>query len=56
MEAAGVDSLEQESDAVNAQGRTIRERGCILRVTIHYQNWFSTWLGTRCVRDWFQEG
>lgn len=51
-----MDSLDQESDAVNAQGRTIRERGSILRVTIHYQNWFSTWLGTRCVRDWFQEG
>ena len=55
MEAAGVDSLDQESDAVSAKGRTIRERGCILRVTIHYQNWFSTWLGTRCV-PWFQEG
>ena len=39
-------SLEEESDTVNAKGRSFRERGLILRVTIFYQNWFSCWFGT----------
>lgn len=49
LRAAGVYSLEEETDIVNAKGRSFRERGCILRVIIHYQNWYSTWMGTRCV-------
>ena len=47
LRAAGVSSLEEESDTVNAKGRSFRERGLILRVTIFYQNWFSCWFGTR---------
>ena len=47
--AAGVVSLDESSDAVSARGRSIRERGCVLRVTIFYENWYSTWLGTRYV-------
>lgn len=47
LAAAGVGSLDQLSDVVDARGRSFRQRGCILRVTIYYQNWRSTWLGAR---------
>lgn len=47
LEAGGVVSLDQPSDSVNSKGKTIRERGMILQVTIYYQNWFKTWFGTR---------
>ena len=47
--AAGVGSLDVASDTVNSKGRSFRERGVILRVTISYQNWFNTWIGARQV-------
>ena len=47
LQAGGVSSLDEKSDAVNAKGQTIRQRGAILRVSIHYQNWYNTWFGTR---------
>lgn len=46
LQAGGVSSLDEKSDAVNAKGQTIRQRGAILRVSIHYQNWYNTWFGT----------
>lgn len=46
LNASGLYSLDWESDLVSSRGRTYRERGCILRVTIFYQNWFNAWLGT----------
>lgn len=46
LNASGLYSLDWESDSVTSRGRTYRERGCILRVSIFYQNWFHTWLGT----------
>jgi hypothetical protein len=45
--AAGVQSLDEPSDILDARGRSFRQRGCILRVTIFYQNWMSMWIGTR---------
>ena len=45
--AAGVSSLDQPSDVLDARGRSFRQRGCILRVTIFYQNWMSVWMGAR---------
>lgn len=45
--AAGVTSLDDPSDILDARGRSFRQRGCILRVTIFYQNWMSTWMGSR---------
>ena len=45
--AAGVDSLEETSDIVDARGRSFRQRGCILRVNIFYQNWQDSWIGTK---------
>ena len=47
LTAAGVESLDEISDAVSARGRSFRERGCVLRVTIFYENWYCTWFGTR---------
>ena len=47
MEASGIGSLDEVTDAVDGRGRTYRQRGCILRVVIFYQNWYSTWIGTR---------
>ena len=49
LNASGLSSLDWESDSVTSQGRSYRERGCILRVSIFYQNWFNTWLGTTYV-------
>lgn len=46
MEAAGMEGLDDVSDSVNANGRSFRERGCVLRVSIFYQNWYSTIFGT----------
>jgi hypothetical protein len=46
LNASGLHSLDWESDSVSSRGRSYRERGCILRVSIFYQNWFNTWLGT----------
>lgn len=45
--AGGVAGLDVKSDAINAKGQNIRQRGAILRVSIYYQNWFNTWFGTR---------
>ena len=47
LQAAGIESLDETSDVIDGRGRSFRQRGCILRVVIFYQNWFSTWLGTR---------
>lgn len=47
LEAAGMKGLDEVSDSVNAKGRSYRERGCVLRVSIFYQNWYNTWYGTR---------
>ena len=44
LEAAGVQTLDQPADGLDARGRSYRERGCILRVTIFYQNWMSRWV------------
>ena len=49
MEAAGLETLDLPSDAVKAKGRSFREQGLILKVTIFYQNWFTTRFGTRSV-------
>ena len=49
LNASGLNSLDSESDSVTSRGRSYRERGCILRVSIFYQNWFSTWLGITSV-------
>ena len=49
LTAAGVQSLDQPSDDLDARGRSFRERGCVLRVTIYYQNWMSTLVGARLV-------
>ena len=47
LEAGGVASLDLPSDSINSKGKTFRERGMVLQVTIYYQNWFDTWFGTR---------
>ena len=47
LKAAGVESLDAPSDAANARGRNFRERGCILQVTIFYNNWNFRWFGAR---------
>ena len=47
LEASGTSGLDMPSDAINSRGRSLREKGCVLRVSIFYQNWYSTWFGTR---------
>ena len=49
LNAAGVASLDEVSDALNAKGKPFRRHGIVLHVTIHYQNTDSTVLGTGCV-------
>ena len=49
MRAAGLESLDEISDVLDARGRSFRERGCVLRVTVFYQNWMDTWVGARWV-------
>ena len=44
--AAGVRSLEQVSDALNAKGKTYRRHGLVLHVTIKYTNTDGNWFGT----------
>ncbi|KAK2569056.1 P2X receptor E [Acropora cervicornis] len=46
LNAAGVASLDEVSDALNAKGKPFRRHGIVLHVTIHYQNTDSTILGT----------
>jgi hypothetical protein len=46
LNASGLHSLDWESDSESSRSRSYRERGCILSVSIFYQNWFNTWLGT----------
>lgn len=55
LEAAGVKSLDETSDSVNAKGQPYRKRGCVLRVSIFYQNWYDTWFGTRYAYEQRQE-
>ena len=44
--AAGVKSLEEVSDALNAKGKTHRRHGLVLHVTIKYTNTHGTWFGS----------
>ena len=44
--AAGVESLDQVSDALNANGKTYRRHGLVLHVTIEYTNTDGNWFGT----------
>ena len=47
LEAGGMSGLDEPSDALNAKGQSIRQRGVVIIVSIYYQNWFNTWFGTR---------
>ena len=44
--AAGVNSLDEVSDALNAKGKSFRRHGLVLHVTIKYTNTNETWFGT----------
>jgi len=46
LKAAGVTSLDEPSDALNAKGKPFRRHGIVLHVAINYQNSESTLLGT----------
>ena len=50
LNAAGVASLDELSDALNAKGKPFRRHGIVLHVAIHYQNADSTFFGTGYVR------
>ena len=41
--------LDEQSDSVSGKGATFRERGCVLRVVVSYDNTRKTWMGTRYV-------
>jgi len=47
LNAAGIESLEKPSDAINAKGRSYRRHGIVLQVFIRYHNAETTWIGTR---------
>ena len=46
LNAAGVTSLDDPSDALNAKGKPFRRHGIVLHVAINYQNADSVLLGT----------
>lgn len=46
LQAAGVASLDEPSDALNAKGKPFRRHGIVLHMAINYQNSESTLLGT----------
>lgn len=46
LQAAGVTSLDEPSDALNAKGKPFRRHGIVLHMAINYQNSESTLLGT----------
>ena len=46
LHAAGVASLDEPSDALNAKGKSFRRHGIVLHMAINYQNSESTFLGT----------
>ncbi|XP_032240708.1 P2X receptor E isoform X2 [Nematostella vectensis] len=46
LNAAGIDSLEQPSDALNAKGKSFRRHGMVLHVGICYHNTETTLIGT----------
>ena len=46
LRAAGVTSLDEPSDALNAKGKPFRRHGIVLHMAIIYQNSESTFLGT----------
>lgn len=46
LQAAGVASLDEPSDALNAKGKPFRRHGIVLHMAINYQNAESTFLGT----------
>ena len=49
LSAAGIESLNQKSDALNARSRTYRENGIVLRVIIEYANSEKKLFGTKYV-------
>ena len=46
LSAAGVNNLNEVSDALNAKGKSFRRHGVVLHVTIKYTNTDATWFGT----------
>ncbi|KAK3734157.1 hypothetical protein QZH41_017128 [Actinostola sp. cb2023] len=46
LNAAGVRSLDEASDAINAKGKSYRRHGLVLQVVVRYHNAENTWLGT----------
>ena len=48
--AAGIDTLDQVSDALSGQGESYRMRGLILKISIYYTNHEHTWFGTGQIR------
>ena len=51
LSASGISSLDNSSDALNSNGRSLRENGVVLQVTIDYRNADSVFFGTRCVTE-----
>ena len=49
MGAAGLFDLEATSDAIGEGNESYRERGCVIRVSIAYDNWRKTLFGTQYV-------
>ena len=39
--------LDEQSDSISGKGASYRERGCVLRVVVSYENSRKTWIGTR---------
>ena len=46
LRAAGVQSLDEKTDALNSRKRSFRENGVVLRVLIHYANSANVLFGT----------
>eukprot|EP00800_Vazella_pourtalesii_P010017 TRINITY_DN25165_c0_g1_i1.p1 TRINITY_DN25165_c0_g1~~TRINITY_DN25165_c0_g1_i1.p1 ORF type:complete len:410 (+),score=65.43 TRINITY_DN25165_c0_g1_i1:48-1232(+) len=46
LKAAGIDTLDQESDSLSGEGESFRMRGLILKVSIYYTNHEHKWFGT----------
>ena len=46
LHAAGVETLDEPSDALNAKGKPFRRHGIVLHVAVNYQNSDSSFLGT----------
>nr|ADV31315.1 P2X receptor [Pleurobrachia bachei] len=48
--ASGLGSLDDTSDSPNGNGKSFRRKGCLLIVTLFYENTLSTWWGTTPLR------